>query len=254
MNNQFTRWQSPNHVFILVEPSHAGNIGSAARALAVMGLSNLRVVSPRQIDFAEHPEAIAFASGATQLLAQVQCFSSLDAALADTHLAIAVSAAGREFTATPVKPKVAVRGALGQAPTERVAWVFGTERTGLSIEQAQRCQWLCSIESNPQYGSLNLAQAVQVMAYELRQGLLQDHPATEPVQSQSRRGFANLAQIEGLMQHLETTLVDIGYLDPAQPKRLMPRLRRLFARTRLEQEEIDILRGILKSVRHQQKP
>jgi tRNA/rRNA methyltransferase len=269
------RWQDPGFVFVLVEPSHAGNIGSAARALAVMGFGNLRVVNPRQTDFSLHPEAIAFASGATELLSAVSTFNDLDSALADCTLAIAVSAAGREFSSPPVSPEMAVERALYELPLDgressnlvkpvassgKVAWVFGTERTGLSIAQAQRCQVLCSIESNPMYGSLNLAQAVQVIAYCCRQGVMQalsansiqsrKHAHTNGELPEGHRGFASLAQVEGLMQHLEQSLIQIGYLDPAKPKRLMPRLRRLFARTRLEQEEIDILRGILKTIEH----
>jgi tRNA/rRNA methyltransferase len=259
-------WQDPGFVFVLIEPSHAGNIGSAARALAVMGFAHLRVVSPRQTDFASHPEAIAFASGATELLSAVQVFDDLDSAVADCTLAIAVSAAGREFASPPVSPEVAVQKALSETSAAKVAWVFGTERTGFSIAQAQRCQLLCSIESNPVYGSLNLAQAVQVIAYCCRQGIAKavrstgftESDITELGSKQSlsavfpegHRGFASLAQIEGLMQHLERLLIQIGYLDPAKPKRLMPRLRRLFARTRLEQEEIDILRGIFKTIEH----
>jgi tRNA/rRNA methyltransferase len=275
-------WQDPGFVFVLLEPSHAGNIGSAARALAVMGFGHLRVVNPRQTDFAVHPEAIAFASGATELLSAVNAFSDLDSALADCSLAIAVSAGGREFSAPPISPEVAVQRAfdeqlglqvqLGQqnsqrefseahqsnGPVAKVAWVFGTERTGLSIAQAQRCQLLCSIDSNPVYGSLNLAQAVQVIAYCCRQGVMKKFDAVQQAPQRSaiaesklpegHRGFASLEQVEGLMQHLERSLIQIGYLDPAKPKRLMPRLRRLFARTRLEQEEIDILRGILKTI------
>ncbi len=248
-------WQDPNFVFVLVEPSHAGNIGSAARALAVMGFANLRVVSPRQTDFAVHPEAVAFSSGATQLLSAVQAFDDLDTALADCTLAIAVSAAGREFASPPVSPEAAVQLALQeqQGPAGKVAWVFGTERTGLSIAQAQRCQVLCSIESNPIYGSLNLAQAVQVIAYCCRQGVIKTLESASAALEfpEGHRGYATLAQVEGLMQHLEQSLIQIGYLDPERPKRLMPRLRRLFARTRLEQEEIDILRGILKTIERQ---
>ncbi len=240
-----TGWHDSGDVFVLVEPSHAGNIGAAARALKVMGFNRLRLVNPREPEFRTHPEAIGFASGAQDVLENTQVFDSLPKALADCRLAIAVSAAGREFAAAPqpVRSLVAKQDS-GDRP---VAWVFGTERTGLSIEQAQQCQRLCFIDSHPLYGSLNLAQAVQVIAYERRQALLVELGEAIPEAGALYRGYATLEQVEGLMAHLEEALIAIGYLDPAQPKRLMPRLRRLFSRTRLEQEEVDILRGILRA-------
>ncbi len=242
-----SQWLDPGYQFVLVEPSHAGNIGAAARALKVMGFNQLAVVNPRQADFSSHPEAVAFASGAQALLDDARSYSSLEHALEHTTLAIAVSAAGREFAAPPVSPELAA--ALARAEVQRggqVSWVFGTERTGLSIEQAQQCQVLCSIASHPEYGSLNLAQAIQVVAYVARQRSLE--PVLTSAAPEGHRGFATLDQVEGMLSHLEKTLVAIDFLDAAKPKRLMPRLRRLFSRTRLEQEEIDILRGICASV------
>jgi tRNA/rRNA methyltransferase len=244
------QWSDPGYQFVLVEPSHAGNIGAAARALKVMGFNQLMVVNPRQPDFAAHPEALAFASGAQALLDGAHCASTLEQALKGSTLAIAVSAAGREFAAPPASPEMAA--GLAHAEIQRggrVSWVFGTERTGLSIEQAQQCQVLCSIASHPEYGSLNLAQAIQVVAYVARQHSFSDEPSLPtPTAPEGHRGFATLDQVEGMLAHLEKTLVAIEFLDAAKPKRLMPRLRRLFSRTRLEQEEIDILRGICASV------
>jgi tRNA/rRNA methyltransferase len=246
------QWTDPGYEFVLVEPSHAGNIGAAARAMTVMGFAILRVVNPRQSDFRTHADAVAFASGASTVLSQAIATSSFDAALSQTTLAIAVSAAGREFAAPPISPRQAAQLARAEAAAGgKVSWVFGTERTGLSIEQAQRCQHLCSIESHPSYGSLNLAQAVQVIAYEARQDWLGALASASPgnvAVPEGHRGFASLAQVEGLIDHWERTLLAINFLDPAKPKRLMPRLRRLFARSRLEQEEIDILRGVLAQV------
>jgi tRNA/rRNA methyltransferase len=245
------QWIDPGYEFVLVQPSHAGNIGAAARALKVMGFHQLTVVNPRQSDFALHPEAVAFASGAQALLDSARSAASLEQALSSTTLAIAVSAAGREFSAPPITPEAAAALALSEtARGGKVSWVFGTERTGLSIAQAQQCQALCSIESHPEYGSLNLAQAVQVVAYAARAAVRA--PAnvnnSPPIESEGHRGFARLDQVEGLLLHLEQTLIRIEFLNPDQPKRLMPRLRRLLARTRLEQEEVDILRGICSSV------
>ena len=271
-------WRDPGIDFVLVEPSHCGNIGSAARAIRVMGFGQLVIVNPRQMNFREKQEAIALASGATDVLRDAITVETLDVALARSSLGIAISAAGREFSAPPISPRAAcalakVELSLNiQVPSDvnelqriapRVSFVFGTERTGLSIDQAQRCQHLCSIESNPAYGSLNLSQAIQVMAYTMRQSLHEiSHVDAAPANAFSPtadalegfRGYASLGQIEGFMQHLEQTMIAIGYLDPEHPKRLMPRLRRMFARARLEQEEIDILRGILRKAASLVKP
>ena len=237
---------------VLLRPSHAGNIGAAARALRVMGLCRLRVVAPRQPDFATHAEAVAFASGAHDVLRAARVHPTLDAALHDTTLAIAVSAAGREFAAPALDPDAAAGAALEELrahPAHRVAFVFGTERTGLSVAEAQRCQRLLSIPAADDYGSLNLAQAVQVVAYAVRRGWLQalaagDASAHLPPAAPHGEPHATLDSVEGLFTHLEQALVDVGFLDPAAPKRLMPRLRRLLSRTRLERQEVDILRGI----------
>ncbi len=256
------QWLDPGYEFILVEPSHAGNIGSAARALKVMGFNHLTVVNPRHANFAQAPEAVAFASGALDVLVGTQVADTLEQALSNANLAIAVSAAGREFSAPAMSPKEASLLAFKeQARGAKVVWVFGTERTGLSISQAQQCQALCSIASHPHYGSLNLAQALQVIAYESRQALMGSEASSEHTQQlyephpEGHRGFAQLGQVEAMLSHLERTLIEIEFLDPAAPKRLMPRLRRLFSRTRLEQEEIDILRGICarieKTIRNQ---
>ena len=258
-------WLDPGIDFVLVEPSHCGNIGAAARAIRVMGFGQLVIINPRQMNFRDKQDAIALASGATDVLRAAVTVESLSQALARSTLAIAISAAGREFCAPPITPRAACALACAELDVQtqrqvkpRVSFVFGTERTGLSIDQAQRCQQVCSIESNPAYGSLNLSQAVQVMAYTMRQMLHENlvnsrslkgasaHSCEPETLQEGFRGYANLDQVEGLMQHFEQTLITIGYLDPEQPKRLIPRLRRMFSRARLEQEEIDILRGVLR--------
>lgn len=244
---------------VLLRPSHAGNIGAAARALKVMGWRNLVVVDPREPGFATAPQAVAFASGAHDLLSAASVHPTLQAALAPATLAIAVSAAGREFAPPPLEPEPAADAALAELlahPSHRVAFVFGTERTGLSIADAQRCQRLLSIPTAADYGSLNLAQAVQVVAYVVRHRWL-TATATAMADSDTMLAVdgpdppdvpevahAPLASVEGLFAHLEQALIDIDFLDPASPKRLMPRLRRLLARARLERAEVDILRGI----------
>lgn len=229
---------------VLVEPSHPGNVGAAARAMRVMGLRALTLVAPRIPDALRDPQASAFASGATDVLRQARVVVSLDDALADATLAVAVSADAREFGPPPLAPEALAPKLLAELaahPQHRVALVFGNERTGLSIEQAARCELLCSIPGEPDYHSLNLAQAVQVIAYVLRRAA--DGQTPVPAEPAGVR-HASRAAVEGLLAHLERALLAIGFLDPAHPKKLMPRLRRLFARTRLEVEEVDLLRGV----------
>jgi tRNA/rRNA methyltransferase len=244
--------------FVLVEPSHAGNIGSAARAMKVMGFCRLAVVSPREKDPGRHPEALAFASRASDILENLQIYSSLDEALADSQLNIAVSAEGREFGPQALSPEgLAERlyeeltphsagGSMAVLAPESISLIFGTERTGLPIEIVQRCQWMCAIPTFGDYNSLNLSQAVQVLSYVLgrHSGLLR-MPSVVRQNAQDTEVWATDASIEGMFSHLEQTLVKVDFLDPAHPKKLMPRLRRLFARSRLTNKELDILRGIL---------
>lgn len=248
---------------VLVRPSHPGNVGACARAMRVMGLRNLLLVAPRHADVADHPDAVAFASSATDVLAGARNFDTLAAALADATLAIAVSADAREFAPEPVVPEEAVCAALADLDADaahRVAFVFGTERTGLSIDEARRCQLLCSIPGEAGYHSLNLSQAVQLLAYLLRREALARAAAAlrtgagsgagegegeaEGEDAPQRARHATQASIEALYEHLERALVAIGFLDPAHPKKLMPRLRRLLGRARLEVEEVDLLRGV----------
>lgn len=229
---------------VLVEPSHPGNVGATARAMRVMGLRALTLVAPRIPDALRDPQASAFASGATDVLEGARVVGALDEALADATLAVAVSADAREFGPPPLTPEALapkILAELAAHPQHRVALVFGNERTGLSIDQVARCELLCSIPGDPDYRSLNLAQAVQVLAYVLRR--VADGRTPAPTESTAARR-ASHAAIEGLFAHLERALLAIGFLDPAHPKKLMPRLRRLFARTRLEVEEVDLLRGV----------
>lgn len=253
--------------FILIGTSHPGNVGSAARAMKTMGLSDLRLVSPRFADVCSRPEAIAFASGATDVLASARHFDSLAEALADTVMAVAVSAEPREFGPLPAEPDAAAAAAfevLAQAQAHRVAFVFGAERTGLSIESVQACGLLTSIPASPVYSSLNLAQAIQILAFCLRQTALRREsprseggvPAPTVVNSlrQPAQLLADQRAIEGLMAHLERALTAIGFLDPQHPKKLMPRLRRLILRARLGAEEVDLIRGICKLMERRNRP
>ena len=235
--------------FVLVRPSHPGNVGAVARAMRTMGLRRLVLVDPREPQVLEHPEAIARSSGAHEVLAEALLAPNLETALAPFTLAVAVSAEAREFGPQPEPPETIVarvRAELCATPAASAAFVFGTERTGLSIADAAQCQLMCSIPGDPDYNSLNLAQAAQILAYCLRTidrlqpGVAQGADSAQAIDGRP----ASLLAVQGLFEHLEQALVRVGFLDPAHPKRLMPRLRRLFGRTRLEEEEVAILRGI----------
>jgi tRNA/rRNA methyltransferase len=225
---------------VLTQTSHPGNIGAAARALKTMGLGTLALVRPRQFP---HPDADARASGALDVLQRTQVHDSLAAALEGCVLAVAATSRQRELRHEMMTVRAAARELLAQAVSHPVAIVFGNETSGLSSAEASLCQiWAC-IPANPEYASLNLAAAVQVFTYELRMSLPDSiRPGTSEFEPASHE------QIEQLYQHFGKTMVHAGFLDPANPKRLLPRLRRLLARARLETEEVNILRGFLKAV------
>lgn len=231
--------------FVLVETSRPGNIGAAARAIKTMGFSELVLVNPRFADAALQEEAIAFASGARDVLHGARIVGSIEEALADCNFAAAVSARLREFS-PPVWTPRAVAGELVANTGLRAALVLGNERFGLPNEIVEKCNVLINIPANPAYSSLNLAQAVQVLAYECRVAALDEHQAQSPI------GFhgeaAGLSEIDGMYLHLEQALIAIEFLKADSPKKLMPRLKRLFARTGLEVEEVNILRGIAKQI------
>jgi tRNA/rRNA methyltransferase len=225
---------------VLSHTSHPGNIGSAARAMKTMGLSQLCLVAPRHFP---HPEADALSAGAVDVLQTAQVHATLEDALASCVTAVGLTRRRRDLSHEPLDAREAAAKLIAIAQTQPVALVFGNETSGLSNEELGRCQMLVTLPANPAYPSLNLAAAVQVMAYELRMAALGAVPAdTAP------RDLAPLEDIEFFFARLEETLIDIGFLDPAHPKRLMPRLRRLFSRTQLEKEELSILMGMLKQI------
>jgi tRNA/rRNA methyltransferase len=231
--------------FVLVETSHPGNIGAVARAMKTMGFSDLVLVKPRFPDAAAHEEAIAFASGAQDVLTAAKVVGSIDEALAGCNYAAALSARLREFSPPVITPR-ALASQLGADSGLQAALVFGSERYGLPNEIIEKCNVLINIPANPDYSSLNLAQAVQVLAYEAR---LAGAVEVKPTSAVGFQGdAASVAQIEGMYAHLEQALVEIDFLDPDNPKKLMPRLRRLFSRTQLETEEVNILRGIARQI------
>jgi tRNA/rRNA methyltransferase len=249
--------------FVLVEPSHPGNVGAAARALKTMGFSRLVLVSPRVPHVQSDPEAIAMAAGADDVLASAHVVPTLAEALSGVHWSIALTARLREYGPPQWTPRAAAGVAREQAVHGEIALVFGNERTGLSNEDVERCSALAHIPANPAYSSLNLAQAVQVLAYELRTAYLSAGQATTvaPVAAQASAGQgeslgarAASDEIESMYAHLENALVALEFLDPANPKKLMSRLRRLFARSGLEHEEVNIVRGIAKHILLKTRP
>jgi len=225
---------------VLVAPSHPGNIGGAARAMLTMGLSRLVLVGPRRYP---DPDAVALASGATGVLDGARVVATLDEALSGCALAVGLSARPREFAGRVLGAREAAAEAIAVAARGDVALVFGTEMSGLSNADLARCGVVATIPTSAEYGSLNLAAAVQVVAYELRLaangGEVWRAPRFEP---------ATVDAVEALYAHGTGTLAAMRFLDPRMPKRLLPRLRRLFSRAALEKEEVNILRGILARV------
>jgi len=237
--------------FVLVETSRAGNVGSVARAMKTMGFSDLVLVAPRCGEPLQDAEAVAFASGAIDVLEGARIVGSVAEALEGCNFAAAVSARLREFS-PPVWSPRDFSSHVANGAELRPALILGNERFGLPNEIVEGCNVLINIPANPAYSSLNLSQAAQVLAYECRLAAQGEN------RTQTGVGFhgeaASLAQVEGMYTHLEEALVAIGFLDPANPKKLMPRLKRLFARTGLETEEVNILRGIARHMQGRREP
>jgi tRNA/rRNA methyltransferase len=226
---------------VLSHTSHPGNIGAAARAMKTMGLSRLVLVNPKTFP---DPQAEAMACGADDLLAGAQVCSSLAEALQGTVFAMAMTARRRELATEPLWARDGATELAGIARHDEVALVFGNETAGLSNEELALCGRWALIPANPEYSSLNLAAAVQLMSYELRLAL----GAVPPAPTVAGAGSAATHEdVESLLRHLETSAIRSGFLDPERPGRLMLRLRRLFARAGLEREEVNILRGLLVS-------
>ena len=231
--------------FVLLHTSHAGNVGAAARAMKVMGFSDLVLVRPRFADVLCHEEAVAMASGAADILARARIVDSLDEALHGVHHACATAMTPRDFGPPTAAPRAFFEGLRDSGRLEqRVAFVFGTERFGLSNEDVYRCHTCLSIPTAARYGSLNLAQAVQLIAYEWRLALggFEVLPRTAAAEQ------ADMVSVRGAIEHWQRALVQLGFLDPAAPKKLVPRLQQLLNRAQLSSEEVHILRGIAAAI------
>jgi tRNA/rRNA methyltransferase len=224
---------------VLSHTTHPGNIGGVARAMKTMGLSALYLVDPR---YFPDSQATARASGAPDVLDGAKVCKSLDEALKGCALAVATTARHRDLSPPVLPIRAAAARLLETARNQEVALVFGTENSGLTTQEMARCQMVVHIPANPTYPSLNLACAAQVMCYELRM-------AAVAVPAREAAPLPRLEEVELFFAMLEQTLVEIEFLNPFAPKRLMPRLRRLFAKAVVEQEELNILMGILSTMR-----
>ena len=237
--------------FILIETSHAGNVGAAARALKVMGFDDLVLVRPRWRDVLTREETLQRASGATDVLARARVVDTLDEALGGIAHLCATAMTPRDFGPPTRAPRVHFSQIEASAPGGAravdgagIAFLFGSERFGMANDDVYRCHACLSIPTHPDYGSLNLAAAVQLIAYDWREalgGFAVQPSAADPVP-------ADAAQVAGLLAHWEQALVDVGFLDPAVPRKLMPRLNQLFNRAAPTAEEIHILRGIARAM------
>ena len=239
--------------WVMMRTSHPGNVGSAARAIKTMGFSALHLVNPAYEYMARKAEAISLSSGAFDVLEAAQNHESMLDALGDSQLVFGLTARDREFGPPAISlPEAVSMASAALVANKPVSFVFGTERTGLDNEDLKHCTHRVWIDANPSYPSLNLAQAMMIVAYSMRQGLMKelaiDSIPPENLASSSAPELADPSAIAAMLEHWQQGLEAIGYLDPENPKKLMPRLQSLFARAALQKEEIDLLRGIAKQM------
>jgi tRNA (cytidine32/uridine32-2'-O)-methyltransferase len=227
---------------VLVETTHPGNIGAAARAMKNMGLHRLVLVRPLLFP---HAEATARAAGADDVLAHAQVVDSLEAALTGCRVVLGVSARRRGIAGPELDPRECAARVAAFGTSTDIALVFGRESSGLNNDEMDHCHFLVCIPTHPAFSSLNLAAAVLIIAYELRMACLAG--AVPPV-DKPRRLPATAEAMTHFYEHLEQILLATGFLNPANPRRVMRRLRRLFNRAQPDQNEVNILRGILTSV------
>lgn len=247
--------------FVLINTSHAGNVGAAARAMKTMGFDDLVLVAPRWPNVLRREETIQRASGARDVLEKCRIVDTLDEALDGMRHLCATAMTPRDFGPPTRSPRDHFAHLLAQAPGQApallpdTAFLFGSERFGMRNEDVYRCHVALRIPSNPQFGSLNIGAALQVVAYEWRLALGgfagPEAVAVAGAEATHSIHAADAAQVAGMLAHLEQSLVALEYLDPAAPKKLMPRLNALFNRAAVTQEEVHIIRGIAKAVLQQ---
>ena len=233
---------------VLINTSHPGNIGAAARAMKTMGLTELYLVQPLNFP---HPKAHEMASNAGDVVDQAIVVDSLDAAIKDCELVVGTSTRSRTIPWPILTPREFAEKARIETLNAKVAVLFGREQSGLTNEELHRCHFHIHIPSNQEYSSLNLASAVQVIAYELCVASLDEKKEVTPLNWDYQ--WANAEQMESFYEHLRQVLVELDFLKPEAPRQLMTRLRRLFHRARLDVMELNILRGILGAVSKQKK-
>ena len=232
---------SENISIVLVNPSHPGNIGAAARAMKTMGLSQLSLVAPDEFPSGT---ATALASGADDILRNARVCATLDEALADCQFVVGTSARVRGVSLPLVDPRTCARSIIDEAVTHKVALIFGREDKGLTNDQLRRCHLQVHIPTNEEFSSLNLGAAVQVLCYELRMMQLLSADALEMPEPRSHE-LANMEDMERYYDHLYQVLLEIGFLDHSSHEKIMAKLRRLYGRVRPDRVELSILRGVL---------
>jgi len=228
---------------VLVETSHTGNMGSVARAMKTMGLTNLWLVNPL---VKPDSQAIALAAGASDVIGNANIVDTLDEALAGCSLVVGTSARSRTLPWPMLDPRECGLKSVSEGQHAPVALVFGRERVGLTNEELQKCHYHVAIAANPEYSSLNLAMAVQVIAYEVRMAWLatQENSDAQPEETP----YPLVDDLERFYGHLEQTLLTTGFIRENHPGQVMNKLRRLFTRARPEAQELNILRGMLASI------
>ncbi|WP_162813427.1 tRNA (cytosine(32)/uridine(32)-2'-O)-methyltransferase TrmJ [Vibrio cholerae] len=228
---------------VLVGTTHSGNIGSAARAMKVMGLSQMVLVDPQcQVD----AQAIALAAGASEIALNAQIYPTLEAAVADCGLVVGTSARSRTLEWPMLEPRECGEKLISEANQHSVAMVFGRERTGLTNDELQLCHYHVCVPANPEYSSLNLAMAVQLLSYEVRMAYLALQQSLQ--NSTLQEEYPRHQELERFYAHLEQVIMQTEFISAQQPGQVMNKLRRMFTRARPEAQEINILRGILTSV------
>lgn len=228
---------------VLVETSHTGNMGSVARAMKTMGLTNLYLVNPL---VKPDSQAIALAAGASDVIGEAKIVDTLDEALAGCSLVVGTSARSRSLPWPMLDPRECGIKSVEEGQQAPVALVFGRERVGLTNEELQKCHYHVAIAANPEYSSLNLAMAVQIIAYEVRMAFLQSQENTPPEYEESP--YPLVDDLERFYQHMEQMMVKSGFIREGNPGQVMSKMRRLYTRARPERDELNILRGMLSSL------
>jgi tRNA (cytidine32/uridine32-2'-O)-methyltransferase len=230
---------------VLVNPSHPGNIGAAARAMKNMGLRSLYLVDPQKFP---HPEAIYRASRADGIVKNAVVVQTLDEAIKNCVYVFGASTRDRVMSSPVLNVREMSEKIINECADDEVAIVFGRERTGLNDAEIRRCQYQVKIPAVEDYSSLNLAAAVQVVTYELRMAMLTQDVVLAKDNKGESVDLATAGELEGLYQHLEEVMAEIGFLNTNKPRMMMSRFRKIFNHAELDKEDVNLLRGMLKRI------